>query len=105
MVQNGMNIGSQSPTYSSSLPDIVLQRKLPRTWKVPKFTKFARDTEESTVEHVSQYQTEVVDIANNEDLKLKYFPSSMMKNVFTWFTMLPPHLIHTWNQLEKLFHE
>ncbi|XP_050915880.1 uncharacterized protein LOC127130974 [Lathyrus oleraceus] len=78
---------------------------MPRGWKVPKFTKFAGDTEESTIEHVARYQTEAGDIANNEDLKLKYFPSSLTKNVFTWFTTLPPQLIQIWTQLEQFFHE
>ncbi|XP_050878858.1 uncharacterized protein LOC127082675 [Lathyrus oleraceus] len=105
IVRNGISSGLQWPTYSSPFPDFVLQIKLPRGWKVPKFTKFAGDTEGFTVEHVSRYQTKVGDIANNEDLKLKYFLSSLTKNVFTWFTMLPPQSIHTWTQLERLFHE
>jgi hypothetical protein len=36
---------------------------------------------------------------------MKYFPSSLTKNAFTWFTTLPPHSIFNWNQLEKAFHE
>ena len=79
IVRNMINPCLQRPTYSSPLPDFILQTKLPRGWKVPKFTKFARDTEESTVEHVSRYQSEAGNIANNEDLKLKYFPSSLTK--------------------------
>lgn len=87
------------------IPDFVLQTELPRGWKVLEFTKFAGDTEESTVEHMVRYQSEARDIANKEDLKLKYFPSSLTKNAFTWFTMLPPLSIQTWAQLERLFHE
>jgi len=48
---------------------------------------------------------EADDLANNENLKMKYFPSSLTKNAFTWFTTLPPHSIFSWNQLEKTFHE
>ncbi|XP_050920016.1 uncharacterized protein LOC127137611 [Lathyrus oleraceus] len=105
IVRNGVNLGLQRPTYSSLLPDFVLQIELPWGWKVPKFTKFAGDTEDSTIKHVARYQNEAGDIANNKDLKLKYFPSSLTKNVFTWFTMLPPQYVHTWTQLERLFHE
>jgi hypothetical protein len=36
---------------------------------------------------------------------MKYFPNSLTKNAFTWFTTLPPHSIHNWAQLERLFHE
>jgi len=48
---------------------------------------------------------EAGDLANNENLKMKYFPSSLTKNAFTWFTTFPPHSIFSWNQLEKAFHE
>src|ERR1051325_4209982 len=78
---------------------------LPRGYKVPKFTKFAGDTNESTVEHIARYLTEVGDIANNENLRIKYFPSSLTKNAFTWFTTLPPGSVDTWPYLERLFPE
>jgi len=65
---------------------------------------FAGETNESTVEHIVRYLIEAGDIANNENLKLKYFPSSLTKNAFTWFTTLPPNSIHCWTQLEKAFH-
>ncbi|XP_050919037.1 uncharacterized protein LOC127136533 [Lathyrus oleraceus] len=87
IVKNGISPCLQRPTYYSPLPDFVLQTELPRGWKVPKLTKFARDTEESIVEHVAMYQTEAGDIENNEDLKLKYFPSSLTQNAFTWDTV------------------
>jgi len=48
---------------------------------------------------------EAGDIVNNENLKMKYFASSLTKNAFTWFTTLLPHSISSWNQLEKAFHE
>ncbi|XP_050896339.1 uncharacterized protein LOC127103095 [Lathyrus oleraceus] len=105
IVRNGVSTCLQRPTYSSPLPNFVLQTELPRGWNVPKFTMFTGDTKESTVEYVTRYQTEVGDIANNKDLKLKYFPSSLMKNAFTWLTTLPPQSIQTWTQLERLFHE
>lgn len=84
MVRNGVNPGLQRIMYSPSLPDFVLQTELPRGWKVPKVTKFVGDTEECNVKHVSRYQTEAGDIVNNEDLKMKYFPSSLTNNEFTW---------------------
>lgn len=98
-------MGLYRPNFISPLSDYVRQTELPRGWKVPKFTKFASNTSESTVEYVSRYQTEVSDIANNENLKMKYFPNSLTKNAFTWSTTLPPHRVQTWSQLERLFHE
>jgi len=49
--------------------------------------------------------TEEGDIAYNENLRMKYFPSSLTKNAFTWYTTLTPGFIFTWSQLEKVFHE
>lgn len=74
-------------------------------WKVPKFTKFAGDTNESIVEHIAQYLTHVGGIVNNDNLRMRYFPSSFTKNAFTWFTTLHAHSINDWTRLERLFHE
>jgi hypothetical protein len=105
MAQNGLNIGLHRPKFVSPLSDLVLQSKLPRGYKIPKFTKFVGDTSESTVEHIARYLTEAGDLTNYENLRLKYFPNSLTKNAFTWFTTLTPHLIQHWTQLERLFHE
>ncbi|XP_058721721.1 uncharacterized protein LOC131593290 [Vicia villosa] len=45
--------------------------------------------------------TEAGDLANNEDIRMKYFPSSLTKNAFTWFTTLPPSSKDTWFRLLK----
>ncbi|KAK2422828.1 hypothetical protein QL285_033329 [Trifolium repens] len=105
LAQNGLNIGMHRPHFVSALSEYVLQTELPRGWKIPKFTKFAGDTSESTVEHIARYLTEAGDLANNENLRMKYFPNSLTKNAFTWFTTLPPQSIFNWNQLERVFHE
>jgi hypothetical protein len=105
LAQNGFNMGLHRPNFVSALSKYVLETELPRNWKVLKFTKFAGETNESTVEHFARYLMEASEMANNENLKLKYFPSSLTKNAFTWFTTLPPHSIFSWNQLEKAFHE
>src|SRR4051812_2388097 len=105
LVQNGINVGLHRPNFVSPLSEYVRQTELPRGWKVPKFTKFAGETGELTVEHIARFQTEAGEIANNENLKMKYFPSSLTKNAFTWFTTLSPQSLLSWNQLERLFHE
>ncbi|XP_057452397.1 uncharacterized protein LOC130744220 [Lotus japonicus] len=104
--QHGFNVGyANRPHFASAFSEFVLKAELPRGWKVPKFTKFSGATRESTVEHIARYQIEAGDIANNENLKMKYFPSSLTKNAFTWFTTLLPNSIHNWTQLERVFHE
>lgn len=72
------------PNSISTLSEYVLKTKHPRGWKIPKFTKFAGDTSESTIKHISQYHG---DLAYNENLKMKYIPS-LTKNYLTWFTAL-----------------
>lgn len=95
LVQNGLNMGLYWSNYISQLSGYVRQAELPRGWKVPKFTKFTDNTSESTVEHVARYQTKVGDLANNKNLKIKYFPNSLTKNIFTLFNTLPPNFIFT----------
>jgi len=58
MAQNGLNIGLNRPNFVSPLLDLVLQFELPRGYKISKFTKFAGDTSESTIEHIARYLTE-----------------------------------------------
>jgi len=105
MAQNGLNIGLHRPNFVSPLSELVLQSELPRGYKIPKFTKFAGDTSESTVEHIARYLTEAGDLAKDENLRLKYFPNSLTKNAFAWFTTLTSHLIQSLAQLKRLFHE
>jgi len=66
---------------------------------------FVGDTSESTIEHIARYLTEAGDIGNNKNVRIKFFPNSLTKNAFTWFTSLVPHSIQHWAQLERLFHE
>ncbi|PNX63012.1 hypothetical protein L195_g061409, partial [Trifolium pratense] len=53
LAQNGLNTGCRRPNFVSAFTEYVLQTELPRGWKVPKYTKFAGDTNESTVEHIA----------------------------------------------------
>lgn len=57
MGQNGFNVGLHRPKYISPLIKYVLQSKLPRGWKVPKYTKFFGDTDESAVKHIAIHLT------------------------------------------------
>jgi len=105
MAQNGLNVGLHKPYFVSHLSKYVLQTELPRGYRIPKFTTFAGYTSESTVEHTTRYLTEVEDLANNKNFRLKLFLNSLTKNTFTWFTMFAPHSIQHWTQLERPFHE
>lgn len=89
MVRNWVNFGLRRPNYTSPLAEYVLQTDASLRTKIPKFTKFVGDTTESIVEHMARYLIEVRDMSNNENLWMKFFPSSLTKNAFTWFTNLP----------------
>lgn len=72
LAQNGLNIDLHWPNYISHLSEYAQQTKLPREWKVPKFTKFSGETNGLTVEHVARYQAEACDRARRIDRSLKF---------------------------------
>ena len=78
-----------------AFPDNILQSELPRGYKGPKYLKFGHELQESTIEHVAHFQIECGDLAIDEFFKIKYFPSSLTKNTFIWFTTSPPNSIYT----------
>ena len=53
LAHNGFNMGLHRPNFASALSEYVLMTELPRNWKVPKFTMFVGETNESTVEHIA----------------------------------------------------
>ncbi|XP_050875202.1 uncharacterized protein LOC127078820 [Lathyrus oleraceus] len=105
MARNGMGATLQRPLHASPLAEFILHAEAPRGMKVPKYTKFGGEFGESTIEHVARYLTESGDLAHNECLRVKNFPSSLTKADFTWFTSLAPSSIGSWAKLEKKFHE
>jgi len=54
MSQNGLNIGLHRTNFVSPLSELVLRYELLMGYKIPKFTKFAGDTSESTVKHIAR---------------------------------------------------
>jgi len=50
--QNSLNVGLHRPNFVSPLSEHELQTELPRGYKIPKFTMFAGDTRETTIEHI-----------------------------------------------------
>ncbi|RYR13878.1 hypothetical protein Ahy_B04g070646 isoform B [Arachis hypogaea] len=101
----GLNVGFMNQLhFVSAFSQVVQMAEVPRGVKNPKITtKFAGEVRESTTEHVARYFVEIGNLANDKNLKMKFFPSSLTKNAFTWFSNLRPNSI-TWNQLETAFH-
>ena len=79
----------------SAFPDYIQQVKLPKGWKVSKsLTKFFGENGELTVKHIACYIIEIGGVATNEYLKMRFLPSSLTKNDFTWFASLRPNSNH-----------
>ncbi|XP_015955269.1 uncharacterized protein LOC107479673 [Arachis duranensis] len=95
----GLNVGFMNqPHFVSAFPQVVQMVEVPREVKNPKITtKFAGEVRESTTEYVARYLVKIGNLTNDENLKMKFFPSSLTKNAFTWFSNLRPNLIATWN--------
>ncbi|RYQ88986.1 hypothetical protein Ahy_B09g095864 isoform B [Arachis hypogaea] len=104
--QVGLNVGFMNqPHFVSAFSQVVQMAEVPRGVKNPKIvTNFAREVGESTTEYVARYLVEIGNLANDKNLKMKFFPSLLTNNVFTWFFNLRPNSITTWNQLETAFH-
>ncbi|RYR31911.1 uncharacterized protein LOC107610525 [Arachis ipaensis] len=101
--QNTDEVLNRLHTAWISLP--VQMTEVPIGVKNPKIiTKFVGDIGESTVEHIACYMVELENLADNENLRMKFFSASLTKNVFTWFSNLRPSSILTWEQLENTFH-
>nr|KYP64189.1 hypothetical protein KK1_018779 [Cajanus cajan] len=104
--RHGVEVGrNEHPYFVSTFLKYITQSELPKGLKVPKFSKFAGELGESSVEHIARYLVKCGDLVSNEHLKMKYFPSSLTKHAFTWFTTLQPNSIITWTQLERSFHD
>ncbi|RYQ90185.1 hypothetical protein Ahy_B09g096429 isoform A [Arachis hypogaea] len=87
------------------LNGMVKMTEVPICVRTPKIiTKFIGEAGESTVEHIAHYLVELENLADNENLRMKFFPTSLTKNAFTWFSNLRPSSILTWAQLENAFH-
>jgi hypothetical protein len=76
----------------SALSEYVLQTELPRGWKVPKYTKFAGDTNESIVEHIARYLAESENLANNENLRLNFSLTLIQKMPLLGLQLFPLNL-------------
>lgn len=102
----GFNVGyANQPYFVSSFPDWVQQAKIPKGVKILKLSKFAGEGTESTVEHIAYYTIEMGELDTIEILKMRFFPSLLTKNVFSWFLTLRPNSVHSWAQLGRSLHD
>ena len=103
--QFGLKPKQQNLMYRTPYPAAYDQLPLPHKYKLPDFTKFSRQGEVSTVEHINRFIIQCGEAAQNDALKVRLFSMSLSGSAFTWFTTLPANSIIFWTDLEKHFHQ
>ena len=91
--------------YRTPYPAAYDQLPLPHKYNLLDFTKFSRQGEVSTVEHINIFIMQCGEAAQNDALKVRLFSMSLSGSAFTWFTTLPANSIIFWADLEKQFHQ
>jgi len=92
-------------SYRTPYPPVYDFIPLPNRYKVPDFTKFSRQDDTSTMEHVNTFIIQCGEAANRDELRVHLFSSSFSGSAFTRFISLPPNSVITWADLEKQFHK
>jgi hypothetical protein len=103
--QFGLKPKNQVHVYTPPFPEWYHWVALPNRAKVPsEFTKFSRQDDTSTVEHIARYLMQLGEAYTDEAFRIRYFLLSLTGPAFTWFTSLPAHSICSWKDLEQKFH-
>ena len=66
---------------------------LPNRYKVLDFTKFSRQDDTWTMEHVNSFTIQCGEAAIRDKLRVLLFSSSLYGSAFTWFILLPPNSV------------
>ncbi|KAF3434658.1 hypothetical protein FNV43_RR21743 [Rhamnella rubrinervis] len=93
------------PVYRRPYPEAIERMELPRNVRYSDFTLFSGEENQSTIEHIDRFTIQCGEAAANDFLKLKLFANSFTSSTFTWFINLPANSIHTWQEMERKFHE
>jgi hypothetical protein len=103
--QFGLKPKSQVHVYTPPFLEWYHRVALPNRVKVPtEFTKFSRQNDTSTMEHIARYLMQLGEASADEAFRIRYFPLSLTGLAFTSFTSLPAHSICFWKDLEQKFH-
>lgn len=102
--QFGLKPKESSTVYRHPYPEEFDRVPLPGRYKIPDFSKFSRQDNVSTYEHVSRFLAQCGEASAIEALRVRFFPLSLSGSAFTWFSSLPYNSIRGWIDLEKQFH-
>ena len=78
--------------------------QLPPRYRVPDFSKFTGVDEMTTMEHISRYLIQLGEASVEEAHKVRFFPLSLSRLAFSWFSSLEPNSITGWAYLGNKFH-
>jgi hypothetical protein len=103
--QFGLKPKIQGQAYTPPFPEWYNRVALPHRVKpTADFTKFSRQDDTSTVEHIARYLMHLGEASADEAFRIRYFPVSLTDPTFTWFASLPTQSICSWKDLEQEFH-
>jgi hypothetical protein len=92
--QFGLKPKNQGKVYTPPFPEWYNRVALPHRVKAPAdFTKFSRQDDTSTAEHIARYLIELGEASADEAFRIRYFPLSLTGPAFTWFASLPAQSI------------
>jgi hypothetical protein len=95
--QFGLKPKMQGPAYMPPFPEWYYRVIVPPRVKPPtEFTKFSRQDDTSTVEHIARYLMQLGEASADEAFRVRHFPLSLTGSAFQWFTSLPPQSVGTW---------
>jgi hypothetical protein len=87
--QFGLKPKNQGQVYTPPLREWYNRVALPHRVKAPAyFTKFSRQDDTSTVEHIARYLMQLGEASADEAFRIRYFPLSLTGLAFTWFASL-----------------
>ena len=105
MMKNQFGLKPKGQTFSYKRPylewyDLVA---LPTNYSLPEFAKFTGQDSTSTIEHISQYLTQLGKASVEDAHRVRFFSLSLSGLAFTWFSALPVNSIANWADLERSF--
>ena len=106
MMKNQFSLKPKGLTFSYKrlYPEWYDLVALPINYRLLEFAKFTGQDSTSTIEHVSQYLTQLSEASVEDAHRVRFFSLSLSGPAFTWFSSLPVNSIANWVDLEKKFH-
>ena len=98
-------VAGRSRLYRRPYVDAFDLIPYPTGWRVLDFVTFSGDDYRSTWEHISQYIAQLGEVGSSKSLRVRMFSLSLTGTAFSWFLLLAPNSIRSWDELEQKFHD